>query len=189
MNRPSAILLRLAALSAAPLAGFIAGCAAAPEATHVFVRDPHQVWVEAASKNGEEVVLPPGAAHGGVRFRDRTTDTASATPYATLFREPSGGITLDDAVCAPWPTSPLSATGELKVWKLHGEAPFVSDGQTVRVPYLCEGQNHTRVHLDFVTPWTNVREVRVVTGEVDPVAPGSSHPALQRRDWEAVPQE
>jgi hypothetical protein len=171
------------------LTSMLGGCATTPEATHVFVRDPHQVWVEAASSSGEEVILPPGATRGGVRFRDRTSNVASATPYATLFREPSGGITLDDAICAPWPTAPLNAAGELKVWKLHGEAPFLSDGTTVRIPYLCEGRDHTRVQLDFVTPWANVREVRIVTGEVEPVAQGSSHPALQHRDWEPLPQD
>jgi hypothetical protein len=184
MHRPL-ILARVLPCGGALL---LAGCGAAPEATHVFVRDPHQVWVEAASTNGEEIVLPPGSARGGVRFRDGTAVAGAATPYATLFREPSGGITLDDKICAPWPTSPLNAAGELKVWKLHGEAPFVSDGETVRVAFLCEGHDHTKVELDFVTPWTNVREVRIVRGEVDPVAQGSSHPALQHRDWEPPPQ-
>jgi len=165
------------------------GCGTTSEATHVFVHDPHQVWVEAASSSGEQVVLPAGAAHGGVRFRDGASGVASATPYATLFREPSGGITVDDILCAPWPTNPLSASGELKVVKHHGGAPFVSDGNTVRIPYLCEGRDHTTVELDFVTPWANVREVRIVTGEVEPIAQGSSHPALQHRDWEPLPAD
>jgi len=103
--------------------------------------------------------------------------------YTTLFREPSGGITVDDRICAPWPTSPLSATGELRVMKDPGEAAYVSDGPTVRVAYLCGPTGHRRVQLDFVTAWSNVREVRIVKGEVPEVAAASTHPALQREDW------
>jgi hypothetical protein len=164
----------------------LAGCAGAPAATHVFVNDPHQVWVEAASPNGEQVVLPPGAGLHSVRIREGDIDkpgTRGVISYTTLFREPSGSITVDDRLCAPWPTSPLNAAGELRIMKGAGEVPFVSDGQTVRVAYLCDGPRHTKVELDFVTPWTNVREVRVVEGELREVAPSSTHPALQREDW------
>jgi hypothetical protein len=149
----------------------------------VFVRDPHQVWVEAASMNGEEVVLPPGQGVRGVRIREGDEATRNVVSYATLYREPSGSITVDDRVCAPWPTSPLSSTGELRVAKNAGEAPYVSDGATVRVPYLCGGPNQAKTEIDFVTPWTNVREVRIVQGEPPPGVAASTHPALQREDW------
>lgn len=168
---------------AALLLGAPAGCAGEPSATHVYVRDPHQVWVEAASANGEEVVLPPGEGLHGVRVREGDADTRGVISYATLFREPSGGITVDDRLCAPWPTSPLSASGELRVMKSAGEAPFVSDGPTVRIAYLCGPPGHPRAELDFVTAWANVREVHVVKGEHAPVAAPSMHPALQREDW------
>jgi hypothetical protein len=160
-----------------------AGCASDPAATHVFVRDPHQVWVEAASLNGEEIVLPPGEGLHGVQIREGDVDSHTILSYATLFREPSGGITIDDRLCAPWPTSPLSANGELRVMKRPGEAPYVSDGPTVRVAYLCGGPKHARAEIDFVTPWTNVREIHVVRGEIPEVAASSTHPALQRQDW------
>jgi len=161
----------------------VAGCAADPVATHVFVRDAHQVWVEAASVNGQEVVLPPGEGLRGVRIPEGDARTRAIVSSATLFREPSGGITVDDRFCAPWPTSPLSAAGELRVRKQPGEAPFVSDGQTVRVPFICEGPGRAKVELDFVTPWSNVREVHVVKGEPGEVAAPSTHPALQRQEW------
>jgi len=164
----------------------VAGCAADGAATHVFVRDPHQVWVEAASNNGDEVVLPPGDGLHGVQIREGDADTHKVISYATLFREPSGSITIDDRMCAPWPTSPLSGAGELRVMKNAGEAPFVSDGPTVRVPYLCDGPDHdkgTKVEMVFVTPWTNVREVRIVKGEAPIGAPSSTHPALQHDYW------
>jgi hypothetical protein len=172
---PRALALALAVGSTA--------CAGEQSATHVFVRDPHQVWVEASSNNGEEVVLPPGEGLRGVRIREGDANTHGILSYATLFREPSGSITVDDRMCAPWPTSPLSAAGELRVLKNAGEAPFVSDGPTVRIPFLCGRPNHTRVELDFVTAWSNVREVHVVKGELSPVAASSTHPALQREDW------
>jgi len=165
------------------------GCASETSGTHVFVRDPRQVWVEAASKNGEEVVLPPGQPGQGLRSV-RVLEGDPANPglrgvvsYATLFREPSGSITVDDRMCAPWPTSPLSGEGELHVLKTAGEAPYVSDGPTVRVAYLCDGPNHKKVQIDFVTPWTNVREVRIVRGEEPEGVRPSTHPALQRQDW------
>ncbi len=170
------------AAAVASLVG-LAGCAADGSATHVFVRDPHQVWVEAASVNGEEVVLPPGSGLRGVRIREGDESTRAVISYATLYREPSGSITVDDRMCAPWPTSPLSAHGELRIEKSAGEAPFVSDGPTLRVAYLCAGPNNQKVEIDFVTPWTNVREVRVVQGEPPPGVASSTHPALQREDW------
>jgi hypothetical protein len=167
----------------------VAGCAADPAATHVFVRDPHQVWVEAASNNGEQIVLPPGEGLHGVRIREGDAETRGILSYATLFREPSGGITVDDRLCAPWPTSPLSAAGELRVMKRAGEAPYVSDGLTVRIAYLCrgpqgaDGSGPAQSEIDFVTPWTNVREIHIVKGEVPEVAASSTHPALQRQEW------
>jgi hypothetical protein len=181
VHKPRSLLKVGAALSlaCAPLA-----CAASQqEGTHVFVRDPHQVWVEAAAANGVEVVLPPGQGLSGVRVREGDYVTKSVISYTTLFREPSGGITIDDRTCAPWPTSPLSASGELSVMKTVGEAPFVSDGPTVRIPYLCTGPHDEKIELDFVTPWTNVREVHVIQGETRPIAASSTHPALQREDW------
>ncbi len=182
-GRPLVALSGLVTLAGlVPLLG-LAGCAAEGSATHVFVRDPHQVWVEAASLHGEEVVLPPGQGLHGVRFREGDEATRDVISYTTLYREPGGSITVDDHLCAPWPTSPLSASGELRVMKLAGEAPFVSDGPTVRVPYLCEGRHHQKVELDFVTPWTNVREVRVVRGEAPPGVAAQTHPALQPSDW------
>ncbi len=180
---PRAALVVLAGLAAAPA---LAGCAGDRSGTHVFVRDPHQVWVEAASKNGEEVVLPPGNGLRSVRILEGDAarpGLRGVISYATLFREPSGGITVDDRICAPWPTSPLSAAGELSVLMRTGEAPFVNEGATLRVPFLCAGPDHRKVEIDFVTPWTNVREVRVVRGEVPETAAPSTHPALQREDW------
>ena len=95
----------------------------------------------------------------------------------------------DDRLCAPWPTSPLSAAGELRVMKRAGEAPYVSDGLTVRIAYLCrgpqgaDGSGPAQSEIDFVTPWTNVREIHIVKGEVPEVAASSTHPALQRQEW------
>jgi hypothetical protein len=171
----------------AATSAILAGCASDPAATHVFVRDPHQVWVEAASNNGEQIVLPPGDGLHGVRIREGDAETRGILSYATLFREPSGGITVDDRLCAPWPTSPLSAAGELRIMKRAGEAPYVSDGPTVRVAYLCHGPHGadgaTQSEIDFVTPWTNVREIHIVKGEAPDVAASSTHPALQRQEW------
>jgi hypothetical protein len=174
--------LRLALGSSLSLL-LLPACAAEGSATHVFVRDPHQVWVEAASLNGQEVVLPPGEGLHGVRIQEGDEATRHVISYATLYREPSGSITVDDRACAPWPTSPLSSNGELRVMKAAGEAPFVSDGPTVRVAYLCTGPHEEKVELDFVTPWTNVREVRVVRGEPAPGVATQTHPALAREDW------
>jgi hypothetical protein len=166
-------------------AASLAACAGEGSATHVFVKDPHQVWVEAASNNGEEIILPPGLHRESVRIVEGESGGKGTRviSYATLLREPSGSITVDDKSCAPWPTSPLSARGELHIMKAAGEAPFVSDGLTVRVPYLCTGAHQQKVEIDFVTPWTNVTEVRVVAGELPVTAEGSTHPALQREDW------
>jgi hypothetical protein len=178
------VLRRIVQLGAVPALGLgLVGCAGDPAVTHVFVRDPHQVWVEAASSNGEEIVLPPGQGLHGVRIREADADTHGLLSYATLYREPSGGITIDDRLCAPWPTSPLSAEGELRVTKRAGEAPFVSDGPTVRISRLCRGPNDAKAQVDFVTPWTNVREIHIVKGEVPEIAASSTHPALQRQDW------
>ncbi len=173
MARSTSHALALLALLAA------AGCGGGGAATHVFVRDPAEVWVEAASTNGAEVVLPPGSGLHGVRILEGNAQRSAILSYATLVREPSGSITVDDRVCAPWPTSPLSPSGELRVMKRHGEPPFVSDGLTLRVAYVCTGRGHEKTEIDFVTPWTNVREVRVVHGEVEEVAQAPTHPALQ----------
>jgi len=169
---------------------WLSGCAGESTTTHVFVRDPHQVWVEASSKNGEEVVLPPGTGLRSVRILEGDAarpGLGGVVSTATLFREPSGSITVDDRLCAPWPLSPLTSRGELHIEQSSGQAPFVSDGATVRVAYVCTGPNHTKAEIDFVTPWANVREVRVVRGEETTVAPSSTHPALQRADWRDSP--
>jgi hypothetical protein len=180
-----ASLNRLARIGLVGLAGLATpvGCTASSTATHVFVRDPRQVWVEAASVNGEEVVLPPGEGLRGVRIREGEARTEKIISYATILREPGGAITVEDRLCAPWATSPLSAKGELRVMKGAGEEPFVSDGVTVRVSLVCDGPRDAKVEIDFVTPWTNVREIRIVKGEPPDVPASSTHPALQRQDW------
>ncbi len=175
-------LVRVGLVGMACLAAPV-GCGGGPAVTHIFVRDPHQVWVEAASVNGEEVVLPPGEGLRSVHIREGDARTEKIISYATLLREPGGAITVEDRLCAPWATSPLSAKGELRVRKSAGEAPFVSDGQTVRVSLLCDGPNDAKVEIEFVTPWTNVREIRVVKGEPPETPAASTHPALQRQDW------
>ena len=161
-------------------------CAAPHEdATHVFVRDPHQVWVEAWTSEGERVLLPKGQGLRGVSVHADIPPEASGPTYASVFREPSGGITVDHPSCAPWPTNPLSSRGELTVARAHGQKGFATDGANLRVPFKCETEGYTVLELAFVTPLTNVKEVHVIEDALEtPIAGGSPDPVLQARPWE-----
>jgi hypothetical protein len=158
------------------------------DATHVFVKDPHQVWVEAWTSQGERVLLPPGEGLRGVRVHADIPPEATMPTYASVFREPLGGITVDHPSCAPWPTSPLSARGELTVTRPHGKSPVSWDAHNLRVPFRCEDGRFTVLDLAFVTPLGNVREVHVFEDvERGPIAQGSSDPRLQGHPWEGTP--
>jgi hypothetical protein len=162
------------------------GCAAVhDDSTKVFVRDPHQVWVEAWTSGGERILLPPGRGLRGISVHADIPPSPAMPTYASVFREPQGGITIDHPSCAPWPTSPLSSRGELTVVSRHGKKAFSSDGQNLRIPFRCEEGSFTVLDLAFVTPLGNVKEVHVIEdGEESPVVVGSSNPALQAHPWE-----
>jgi hypothetical protein len=171
------------------LGGWSGGCSAVREdATHVFVKDPHQVWVEAWTSEGERVLLPAGQGLRGVSVHADIPPVAAMPTYASVFREPLGGITIDYPSCAPWPTSPLSSRGELTVTRRHGKSSFFSDGRNLRIPFRCEDGEFTVLDLAFVTPLGNVKEVHVIEdAEQGPIAQGSSEPALQAHPWEHAP--
>jgi hypothetical protein len=162
------------------------GCGAHHEdATHVFVRDPHQVWVEAWTSRGERVLLPAGHLFTGITVHADIPPLPGMPTYASLFREPQGGITIDHPSCAPWPTNPLSSQGELTVVRPHGHPGFVRDGLNLRVPFKCEEGRFTVLDLAFVTPLSNVKEVHVIEDAQEvPIAGSSSEPALQAHPWE-----
>jgi hypothetical protein len=162
------------------------GCASVQEdATHVYVKDPHQVWVEAWTSEGERVLLPVGYGLRGVSVHADVPPQPGRPTYASVFREPQGGITIDHPSCAPWPTNPLSSKGELTVTRVHGNRGFTSDGQNLRIPFRCEDGKFTVLDLAFVTPLGNVKEVHVIEdAREEPVAKGSSDPALQSHPWE-----
>jgi hypothetical protein len=177
------------------------GCATPQaDATHVFVRDPHQVWVEGRTSEGERLLLPAGYGLRGVsvhadvpqvtQVTQVTQDTQGEQPpgmptYASLFREPQGGITIDHPSCAPWPTNPLSSKGELTVTGPHGRRGLSSDGKNLRVSFQCEDGSATVLDLTFVTPLANVKSVHVFEDPpAEPVATGSTDPALQSHPWE-----
>jgi hypothetical protein len=164
----------------------VEGCATAHEdSTRVFVRDPHQVWVEAWTSEGERVLLPAGRGLRGVSVHADIPPEAKEPTYASVFREPSGGITVDHPSCAPWPTNPLSSRGELTVARVHGQKGFSTDGQNMRIPFKCEDDRFTILDLAFVTPLSNVKEVHVIEdAEEAPVARGSTDPVLQAHPWE-----
>ncbi len=176
------------------------GCAGTHDGlTRVFVRDPRQVWVAGETTEGERVVLPAGGGMRGVTLlpdlpprpsRPGDIELTSPTPLAvaSLFREPEGGITIDHPACAPWATNPLSSRGELKVPRVRGERAFRSDGKTLRIPFRCETGDLRVIELTFVTPVANVKEVHVMDDAPDdPIATGSSDPALQAHPWERQP--
>jgi hypothetical protein len=162
------------------------GCGAAHEdQTRVFVRDPHQVWVEAWTSEGERVLLPAGRSFRGVSVHAAAPPEANGPTLASVFREPSGGITVDHPSCAPWPTNPLSSHGELTVTRAHGDKGFTTDGKTMRIPFTCEDDHFTVLDLAFVTPLTNVKEVHVIEDALEtPIAHGSTDPVLQSHPWE-----
>jgi hypothetical protein len=164
----------------------LAACDAPHEdATRVFVRDPHQVWVEARTGQGERMLLPPGDGLRGVSVRADVPPEAIEPARASVFREPSGGITVDHPSCAPWPTNPLSSRGELRVTREHGQKGFSTEGPNLRIPFKCETDGYTVVDLSFVTPLANVREVHVIEDAVErPIAGGSTDPVLQAHPWE-----
>ncbi len=171
---------------AAPAALSATACAPHTEdALHVFVNDPHQVWVEAWTSRGERVLLPAGDHLTGVRVHADIPPSPTMPSYASVFREPLGGITIDHPSCAPWPTNPLSSRGELTVRQPHGRPAFSKDALNLRVPFKCEEGHFTVLDLAFVTPLSNVREVDVIEdAQAAPVARSSSDPALQAHPWE-----
>jgi len=155
------------------------------DATHVFVKDPHQVWVEAWTSTGERVLLPAGRDFTGITVHADIPPHPGMPTYASVFREPQGGITIDHPSCAPWPTNPLSSQGELTVVRPHGQAGFSRDAHNLRVPFRCEEGRFVVLDLTFVTPLNNVREVHVIEDAQEvPIASGSSDPALQAHPWE-----
>ena len=175
-----ALLLHLAT----SLAALGTGCAVHQDATEVFVRDPHKVWVEAWTSNGTRVLLGSGQRASLVRIHADIPPQPEYPTYATLEREPNGGITLDYAGCAPWPLSTLDAKGQLKVIRDHGEERLATDGRTMRIPFRCGNDEFTTLDLAFVTPLSNVREVHIIHDAAqDPIAEGSSHPSLQAQAW------
>jgi hypothetical protein len=177
--------LEVAALTFALVAGAPACAPHQEDATHVFVRDPTQVWVEAWTSGGERVLLPAGGGLRGVSVHADVPPVASMPTYASLFREPHGGITVDHPACAPWPLNPLSAKGELTVTLPHGQKSFQSDGTNLRVPFKCESGDFTVLDLAFVTPLSNVREVDVYEEAAEaPVARRSIDPILVAHPWE-----
>jgi hypothetical protein len=95
-------------------------------------------------------------------------------------------VTVDHPSCAPWPTNPLSARGELTVHRAHGDDGFSREGQNLVVPYRCQFDGVTTIDLAFVTPLANVREVHVIEDAVDTrvAGGGSSDPVLQAHPWE-----
>jgi hypothetical protein len=152
---------------------------------HIFVRDPHQVWVEAKTESGERLTLPAGGGLRGVSVHADVPPVASMPTFASVFREPSGGITVDYPACAPWPTNPLSSKGELTVTSVHAKQGFVTDGENLRVPFQCEAGDRTVLDLTFVTPLSNVKEVQVFEeARPEPITTGSTDPALQSHPWE-----
>jgi hypothetical protein len=163
------------------------GCTAPHEdSTRVFVNDPHQVWVELVASNdtGKRVALPSGRGLRGVSVPVDVAPEASSTGRASIFREPSGGITIDHPSCAPWPTNPLSSRGELTVARAHGEKGFSTDGQNIRIAFRCETDGNV-LDLAFVTPLANVKEVYVIEDALEtPIAVGSTNPVLQAHPWE-----
>jgi hypothetical protein len=161
-------------------------CAAQEEdATHVFVRDPHQVWVEGMTSEGQQLLLPTGQGLRGVSVHADVPRVATMPTYASLFREPQGGITIDHPSCAPWPTNPLSSKGELTVTAPHGRRGLTSDGKNLRVSFECDRGDYKVLDLTFVTPLSNVKEVHVFEDAVqEPVANGSTNPVLQGHPWE-----
>jgi hypothetical protein len=161
----------------------IVGCAVHDDATQVFVRDPHQVWVEAWTSSGTRVLLPVGHRISQVTVHADLPPDPEEPTYATVAREPSGGITLDYPACAPWPLIALNAKGELVVVREHGEEKLLSDGHNLRVPFRCGDEHFTSLDLAFVTPLSNVREVHIVHDAQEPIAESSSDPALQRHAW------
>jgi hypothetical protein len=186
---------RLAILCLLSLSAGALSCAVHDETTHVYVRDPRQVWVEAWTSEGERVLLPAGQGLRGVSVHADVPDpdedsshprsSAAMPAMASVFREPQGGITIDHPSCAPWPTNPLSSRGELTVVKPHGRRAFTSDGRNLRVPFECDDGKVTVLDLAFVTPLGNVKEVDVVEdAPAPPVARGSTDPALQPHPWE-----
>jgi hypothetical protein len=69
--------------------------------------------------------------------------------------------------------------------KPHGKRAFTSDGQNLRVPFECDHGKYAVLDLAFVTPLGNVREVDVVEDPpAQPIAKGSTEPALQPHPWE-----
>jgi hypothetical protein len=180
--------MRFVAVSVATVLGALgaAACTAPHEdATHVFVKDPHQVWVEAWTSQGERVLLPAGHLVTGVTVHADIPPLPRVPTYASLFREPQGGITIDHPSCAPWPTNPLSSRGELTVVRPHGQPGFSKDGLNLRVPFKCEEGHFTVLDLAFVTPLGNVKEVDVIEdAQPVPIARSSSDPALQAHPWE-----
>lgn len=166
------------------VAFFLGACAVHEDATEVFVQDPHKVWVEAWTSQGTRVLLPAGQSFSEVMVHADIPPNPYGPSYATLAREANGGITLDYAGCAPYPTSPLSAEGELTVVRAHGEERVRSDGRYLHVPFKCGDDEYTTLDLSFVTPLSNVREVHIVHHtEEGPIVEASSHPALQEQEW------
>lgn len=177
-------IMRFVVLSLAVLLGGL-GCGAQRDATHVFVKDPHQVWVEVWTSSGERVLLPAGHHPGGVTVHADIPPRPGMPSYASVFREPQGGITIDHPSCAPWPTNPLSSRGELTVVRPHGQPSFSSDARNLRVAFRCEEGHFTVLDLAFVTPLENVKEVHVIVDAPQtPIAESSSDPALQTHPWE-----
>jgi hypothetical protein len=130
------------------------------------------------------VLLPVGHRFSEVSVHADIPPTPDLPTYATVVREPNGGITLDYPGCAPWPPAPLDGRGELVVRGEHGEKKLLTDGRNLRVPFRCGDDHYVSLDLAFVTPLSNVREVHVVhEAEEEPIADGSSHPALQKQDW------
>ncbi len=174
--------VRLPLLLALPIS--LAACGGHQDATRVFLRDPHQVWVEAWTSRGTRVLLPPGQSSAEVRLHADIPPNPEEPSYASLVREPNGAITLDFPGCAPWPMVPVGANGEIHIVRQHGEERLVTSGRTLRIPFRCDGQDgYTTLDLAFVTPLANVREIHVVHEVDEPIAEGSSHPALQEQAW------
>jgi hypothetical protein len=160
-------------------------CGVHRDATYVFVKDPHQVWVEAWTSAGERVLLPAGRQFAGITVHADIPPRPATPTYASVFREPQGGITIDHPSCAPWPTNPLSSQGTLTVVRPHGEPGFSEDAHNLRVPFRCGVGRFIVLELSFVTPLENVKEVHVIEdAEELPIARGSSEPALQAHPWE-----